>query len=548
MNLLKILYKNYPVLLLTLLGVLIFITNLDVLMVNIMEARNFISAREMLTHNNWIFTTMNEVARYEKPPLPTWLTAISIYLFGMENLFAYRLPAALTSIFLVIIFFKFQLLLDIRKKLAFISSAILMTSFYIVFSGRDGQWDIFTHAFMVGCIYYLISFFKYDSKSYLYATIAGLFFGASLLSKGPVSLYALFLPFLISYSLTYKFSDLKIKWKPILLFLFVGIVSGCWWLWVVHTFDTEAFSEVAELESGRWLTYNVRPIWYYWSFFIQSGIWTIPALMSLFYWYLKPRVSNLKAYKFYILWTLFSVVLLSIIPEKKSRYLLPVLIPLAMTTGFYVEYIINNFRNRLSKIERFPVYLNFIVLIVIAIASPAVLYYFFGTVIWEKTVPFILFSLLQLGIGLGIIYGILKKKPQLLFGLQFAMILNILNFGFPLADLISPHRNDPNITDLRNYEKDQNIAIYEVTGILPELVFEYGKPIPIIAEENDLPIDSKNEKFGILVDGEATPEIQNNFKNYNLKLIETYDLNPTIAKKKNSRLMRNLYLLTKKRP
>lgn len=546
MNILKILYKNYPVLLLSLLGVLIFITNLDVLMVNIMEARNFISAREMLTHNNWIFTTMNEVARYEKPPLPTWLTAISVYLFGMENLFAYRLPAGLTSIFLIIIFFKLQLLLDMRKKIAFISSAILMTSFYIVFSGRDGQWDIFTHAFMLGCIFNFIRMLKSTSKSYLYAIFTGLFFGASLLSKGPVSLYALFLPFLVSYGFTYKFQNLRALWKPLMVFLLVGIISGCWWLWIVHTFDTEAFVEVAELESGRWLSYNVRPFWYYWSFFTQSGIWTIPAFVSLFYWYLKPRVSNFKAYKFYILWTLFSVLLLSIIPEKKSRYLLPVLIPLAMTTGFYVEYIIKNFRNRLSKMERFPIYLNFIILILIAIASPFVLYYFFGPEIWEKTIPFMLFSLFQIAIALGIIYGVVKKKAQLLFGLQFAMILNILNFGFPMAELISPHRNDPNISDLRNYKKDQNIDLYEASGILPELVFEYGKPIPLLSAENELPIGSKTDEIGILVEGEVTPELQENFKSYNIKLIESFDLNPTLPKKKNSRLMRNLYVLTKK--
>jgi 4-amino-4-deoxy-L-arabinose transferase-like glycosyltransferase len=71
--------------------------------------------------------------------------------------------------------------------------------------------------------------------------------------------------------------------------------------------------------------------------------------MGLFYWYLKPRVSNLTAYRFYLLWTLGSVIFLSIIPEKKSRYLLPVLAPLAMTTAFYVEYVIKNFRTNFTK-------------------------------------------------------------------------------------------------------------------------------------------------------------------------------------------------------
>ena len=73
--------ENFPYFpLLIGLGSLIFLSNLDALFVNIMEARNFITAREMLTHDNWIFTTMNELPRYEKPPLPTWLTAISAWI------------------------------------------------------------------------------------------------------------------------------------------------------------------------------------------------------------------------------------------------------------------------------------------------------------------------------------------------------------------------------------------------------------------------------------------------------------------------------------
>jgi 4-amino-4-deoxy-L-arabinose transferase-like glycosyltransferase len=436
--------------------------------------------------------------------------------------------------------------LVVKKNVAFISSLILMTSFYIVFSGRDGQWDIFTHAFMMGAIYFIILTLNSDVKKYRHAIIAGLFFGASLLSKGPVSLYALFIPYLISYSLTYKFRNLKLNWKPMLLFLIIGISTGISWTLYVHHYDAEAFAAVAELESSRWLNYNVRPFWYYWSFFTQSGIWTIPAFASLFYWYLKPRVSNLKAYKFYILWTLFSVVLLSIIPEKKSRYLLPVLIPLAMTTGFYVEYIIKNFGRRLSKIERFPVYLNFIVLVIIAMAAPFVLYYFFGTAIWEKSFYFLLVISSLVLVGIGFVFALLKKRAKLLFGLQFLMILVILNFGFPLLELISPHRNDPNIASLIKFEEAEKIQIYEVSGIIPELIFEYGKPMPVLNSEGDLPAEAKTKKIGILVHQNGNPEWKENFRSYNFQLIDTLDLNPTMAKGENSRLIREFYVLTKK--
>ena len=94
--------RNRPFLLLTLICIAIFITHLDALLVNIMEARNFVTAREMLQDSNWLLTTLNGEPRYQKPPLPTWLTAGSGFLFGIKSVFAMRLPAALVSIMMVL--------------------------------------------------------------------------------------------------------------------------------------------------------------------------------------------------------------------------------------------------------------------------------------------------------------------------------------------------------------------------------------------------------------------------------------------------------------
>src|SRR5690606_718323 len=144
---------SVPIIILVCLG--IYFCNLDVIYINIMEARNFVSAREMIYNGNWLFTTMNDAPRYEKPPLPTWLTALSAMLFGVHNLVALRLPAAVMSLILILAFYKFVLESYQNKKLAVYAALILATSFYIIFSGRNGQWDIFTHSFMVLSIYFL---------------------------------------------------------------------------------------------------------------------------------------------------------------------------------------------------------------------------------------------------------------------------------------------------------------------------------------------------------------------------------------------------------
>lgn len=540
--------ENFPYLpILIGLGSLIFLTNLDALFVNIMEARNFITAREMLTHNNWIFTTMNELPRYEKPPLPTWLTAISAWVFGIQNLFAYRLPAALSALLLVLFFYKLQLRLNIHRSLAFGASIILMTSFFIITLGREGQWDIFTHGFMMGCCYFFVLMLSSEKNNFRYAVVAGLFFGASLMSKGPVSLYALFLPFLISYGAIYKFKKAGKTWKLYLIFILTGLVSGSWWTLYVHYYDPGAFAEIATQESSRWFNYNVRPIWYYWNFFIQSGIWAIPAVMGLIYPYLKSRVSNLKAYRFYLLWTLLIVLLLSIIPEKKSRYLLPAIIPLAVTTGFYLEYVIKNFKLKLSKSEKIPIYLNFILLALIAIAAPFVFYFVLGEELWKMSILFVVFSASFILLGLGFVYGLIKTRIKTLFALQASMMLLIIILGFPFLKLINPDQNSPNIADLKAYKTAENIEIYELSGMLPELIWAFGEPIALMDPEKEIDPQAGDE-FGILVSEEAPPAWKDAFKDYSLNYVDQYNLNPAISKGENSRLIRSFYIARKKQP
>ena len=98
------LIEHNPKLSIAIIAIIMFAFNMDVLEVTIMEARNFITAREMLTDGNWLLTTMNGEPRYQKPPLPTWLAAISASAFGVKSLYAMRLPGFIMVIVLAIIY------------------------------------------------------------------------------------------------------------------------------------------------------------------------------------------------------------------------------------------------------------------------------------------------------------------------------------------------------------------------------------------------------------------------------------------------------------
>ncbi|MCM4156198.1 glycosyltransferase family 39 protein [Gramella sp. AN32] len=534
--------RNNYFLILILTCIAIFFVNLDAIYVNIMEARNFITAREMVDLDHWIFTTMNDEPRYEKPPLPTWLTAISMMLFGMKSLFALRLPAAIMGTIGVLGIYKIGDQITGNKKFGFISALIAATSFYILYSGRDGQWDIHTHAWMVLAIIGFFKIFSENSKAIGTSILVGICLGFSFLSKGPVSMYALLLPFLIAYGCTFKFKKVQKKWPEILILVLIAFLISASWSWYVYYFDTKHVMEITNTEAGRWIDYNVRPFYYYWSFFIQSGIWTIPAFISLLYPYLKNRVFHKKGYQFTLLWTLASVVLLSIIPEKKSRYLLPVLIPLALNTGFYIEFLFRSFKNLNNK-ERWPVYFNFGLIALIGIIFPFAGYYYFQEKLEGMLVWFVLTAISLLFIGIFILFFLKKKEFNKVFYLTIEFTIAIIFFGFPMAKKIEVNPYYTSITEVDKIVEGRKWPLFEYESFSPEMVWEYGKPVERLHENENLKIPEA-ENFLLLATEEQEEEIRRQFWNYRIQKVMEIDMNP-VGNKHKGRLYRDLYKLEK---
>ncbi|SDR76754.1 glycosyltransferase family 39 protein [Gramella sp. MAR_2010_147] len=535
--------KDNYLLLLVMVCIAVFFVNLDAIIVNIMEARNFATAREMITMDHWIFTTLNNEPRYEKPPLPTWLTAVSMFLFGMKSLFALRLPAAIMGTVTVIFTYKLGLKFTGHRKFAFIAGLIAVTSFYILHSGRDGQWDIHTHGWMMMAIYGMYRIFTEEGNKYINGILTGLLLGFSFLSKGPVSMYALLLPFLISYGIVYKYRNFRGKWQALLLMILVAFVVSASWSWYVYFFDTNAVSKITERETGRWLDYHTRPFYYYWSFVIQTGIWTIPAFVGLLYPYLKNRVFNKTGYKFTLVWTLSAVILLSIIPEKKARYLLPVLIPLALNTAFYIEYLFRRF-DMMPKKEKLVVYFNFSIIAVIGLIFPLVGFYLFKdqfTKIWPW---FILTSVCLVAIGILIFYYLRRNRFKPVFYLTVWFIICVIFFGLPIVKKLELNPAFKSITTVDHYLEKHPMPLYEFNGFTPEFIWEYGEPIEAIKNGNDYTIP-KSQKFLLLVTKEQTGEMRNLLSEFNIEKIDEINMNANPDNHRD-RLFRNLYLVTKK--
>jgi 4-amino-4-deoxy-L-arabinose transferase-like glycosyltransferase len=536
--------EKYPLSTLSFVIILMLLIHLDVPNVTIMEARNFITSREIINDNHWLLTTMNGEARYQKPPLPTWLSTVSGILFGVNSLFALRLPAALMVLLSGIFIYFLSVKLTLSKKHSLYNGLILMTSFYVFAIINEAPWDIYAHGFMLVGLYFLFQFFEEETKLWKNAIVAAFFIGLSIMSKGPVSLFALFLPFLISYGIVFKFKNFKKKILPLTIFALIFVLIGGWWFIFVRLADPKAFLEIATKETGNWSSYNVKPFYFYWNFFIQSGLWTIPAFISLLYPYLHKRVANKKAYIFTFLWTLIAVLLLSIIPEKKPRYLMPVLIPLAINTGFYIQYLIDNFSKLTSKKETLPVYFNFGLIAIIALALPIVLFIVLKGGIQPFLLNFIALSIVSIGIAGFIIKNLYQKNIQNVFYLTILFMVSVLAIGLPISKNLNENDDFKSLSSIHSIEKKNNITTYSIGEISPELLWDYNGILKDIYKNESLKLPSENN-FGLLIMNDDVEKITSLLsEHYTYNLIEIYNLN--VGSKKKERLIRQLYLVSKK--
>ena len=192
---------------LLILSIFAFLSIIWINEVDIMEARNFITAREMLQNSDWWTTTLNGQFRFEKPPFPTWLTAFTMMITNSKLEFILRIPNMLVSVFTILFLYKTMFRIKKDRLFAFLSSFVLLTTFMFVKIGAENTWDIYTYAFAFCASLSLYIYMQENLKKDLFLTI--IFLILSFLSKGPVGFYSLFIAFIIAYI----FNNPKEKWK-----------------------------------------------------------------------------------------------------------------------------------------------------------------------------------------------------------------------------------------------------------------------------------------------------------------------------------------------
>ncbi len=474
----KLRRKYVPLFLLGLLLLLTTTTYLNQLDPDIMEGRNFITASEIVETGNWLVPRLFGELRIAKPPLPTWMTSAVMVLAGTDiNLSINRIPSAFAGLFLALTFWGLTKSMTGSSRISTISTAVLGTSYLYIFMVRRGTWDIHAIAYMTAMIWALDVLLKSKEFRPWLCLLAGILFGVSFLSKGPVAFYALLLPFIFSDVVVNGAQKMARQWKKLLFVTGCGVVISASWYLVVTIMHPEAMVAMFSQETTAWTGRHIRVWWYYLPQVpAMLGLWAIPAVLVCIPKFARPRLQDSIPYNQLLLWTLGIIVLLSIIPEKKVRYLLPVIIPLSMLVGGYLDYCLTR---GFSFSESRRVLQLYLVLGVVIILAAIGIIWGSGEIrslalINDPHELFIVGCYIFLAVTLCMTY--VCRKPTLLLGCVFGLVAFVLMTTPPHIKTLLPKRGRLPIQDVRSFVGKGGETVYTFTSLKLQTQWILGKP------------------------------------------------------------------------
>ena len=132
------------------------------------------------------------------------------------------------------------------------------------------------------------------------------------------------------------------------------------------------------------------------------------------------------------------------------------------------------------------------------------------------------------------------------FYLTIGFIVAIIWLGLPLADVFKDNASYSRLSEMKEWQQNEKVEVYEYTYFTPELIWDYGKPIEVLTQNNELKIPSEN-RFAILVGEEELPAFIKAFAAYKVEKIRRYDMNVRAEghRAHRTRLFRDLFLITK---
>ena len=487
---------------------------------DIMEARNLVAARECVDDGNCFVTTMNGVPRVRKPPLPTWVTAATMKLTGStHNIYSARLPVIfMISLAALFIYLTARRWLD--KSLALMAALIAVSFAVMENEARRVTWDIFTTAFAFGGIWALVNAMdprpwkgapaengrsgacspRGPASPWAWTVLATVLWGLSILSKGPLSVYSIFIPFMAAMALSRERRSYR-WWPPAVVIILAALIGSSWWVYMYTAYPEVVVKLATEVDT--WTSKrNDSPIYYLLRLPILIFPWALALAGALILPYIKGRdgrafLSHEKEeqIKFFLIWFAISLILLSLAPQKKYRYLMGALMPASLALAFFIGEL------RVRGVKGLPPALKIIwglhkiqlpvaalALLALAVYSAAEL----GTPTW------ILLFILPLALLLYYIFKGWRSIGRVALATVFLMFLASFIMGLNARDYLT--RGEGKLAE-GTYDLAEALKVAEDTCNQTLYAFRDNMRIVWVTGRSNIPIkkDTKLDKLPALV-------------------------------------------------
>ncbi len=306
------------------------------------EGRYAEMAREMVVTGDWITPRLNGIKYFEKPPLQTWMNALTFKVFGLGEWQA-RLWTGLSGLFAIFLvgYTGFRLA---NKRAGIMASVVLGSTFWWAGLGHVNTLDMGLSGMMSLALCSLLiaqrdQATQNEQRNWMLLCWTGM--ALATLSKGPIGIV---LPGAVLFLYTFAARDWRI-WRrihlPLGLLLF-SIITVPWFILVSLANDEflrfffihehwERFTSKVHHRAGPW---------YYFIPLLIAGIFPWLGLLFQSLWTgAKTRQlgTTFQAGKFLFIWAVFIFFFFSVSGSKLPSYILPIFPALALLIAIHLE-------------------------------------------------------------------------------------------------------------------------------------------------------------------------------------------------------------------
>ena len=278
-----------------------------------------------------------------KPPIPLWIMAFSIFLFG-ENELAVRLPSIIFALSSVCLTYWIASNFSTKKTALIAAFLHAINGLMIAVAAGRISSDHVETAFLffveLSIVLAILSFQKQANK-YWYILFCGLCIGTAILCKLMpallvvglwVVLYLIFKPFRIREFLLDFF----------ILILSVCLLPLCWFLYIQHQFPKEAalfFQSLYEPLQQTIHNHEGSPFFYFEAIRIVFGELIYLPIIWLIYTIYKNKKIDVNLFVF--LWIVIPFIVFSLSKTKRETYLLISAPAYFIVTAQFVVYLLD---------------------------------------------------------------------------------------------------------------------------------------------------------------------------------------------------------------